>query len=255
MRKSWLMTSLAALSLLAMRPQKSPAQPQFLDEHLIAEVTCLNIPVATATLIVTADSLAQGRSIYHLAVSAKSSRFYSLIYRVDNHYDSYFTWPDVRTLRYERHINEPGVDLHRMVTYQDTLAHCSGEEPRVVPAEVRDLFLSLYALRGQPLDEDQIIDTAMDLDGQLWIVRARSLGRERIKTRDGTFPAIKVEVRYVLTGETGENRGKSDILTNNLVEEKTRVIIWFSDDDRKVPLKAHCHVSPLTIKAIFSTDQ
>ena len=58
MRKSWLMASLAALSLLALRPQKAPAQPQFLDEQLIAEVSCLNIPVATATLVVTEDSLA-----------------------------------------------------------------------------------------------------------------------------------------------------------------------------------------------------
>jgi hypothetical protein len=249
------MAPLVVLSLLAMRPQKSSSQPQFLGEHVTAEITCLNIPVATATLVVTMDSLAESGSVYHLAVSAKTSRFYSLIYRVNNRYDSYFTWPDVRTLRYERHIEESGFDLHRTVTYQDTLAHYSGEEPMAVPAQKRDLFLSLYALRGEPLHENQVIDTAMDLDGQLWTVRARSLGQERIETRHGTFQAIKVEVRYFLADETREDRGASDILTNNLVKEKTKVIIWFSDDEHKIPLKAHCHVSPLTIKAVFSTDQ
>ena len=48
---------------------------------------------------------------------------------------------------------------------------------------------------------------------------------------------------------------KSDILTNNLVREKTRVIIWLSDDERKIPLKAHCRAAPFTIKALFSTTK
>jgi len=255
LKRIWLFSISAALCLVPISPAKTKCQPQFLNEHLTARINCLNIPVATATLVVTQDTAATGEPIYHLAVSAKSTPFYSILYRVDNRYDSYFTWPDARTVRYQRRIDEPGVDLNREVRYQDGKALYEEEEPLTVPCKVQDLFLSLYALRGQPLEEGQVIDSSIELDGQLWTIRSRALGRERIKTRYGSFGAVKVEVRYLRADQSEENRRASDILTNNLVKEKTKVTIWFSDDEQKIPLKAHCHVSPFSIKAVFSVDQ
>lgn len=240
-------------AILSGKPAHS--QPPFLGENLTAEITFLNIPVATATLRVTQETIEEGQDVCHLAISAKSTPFYSLLYRVDNRYDSFFTWPQVRTLRYRRRISEPGVDLNRVVTYRHGLAFRDEQDPVAVPPDVEDMFSTLYALRGQPLSDDQVIDAPLDLDGQPWLVRAKVLGRERVKTRLGSHQAIKVQVNYLLAEETPQERRKSDILTNNLVREKTRVIIWFTDDEDKIPLKAQCRSAPFTIKALFYTMQ
>jgi hypothetical protein len=247
--------AMLALFMTILSGKAAGSQPNFLGENLTAEISFLNIPVATANLRVTQETSEVGQPVFHLAISAKSTPFYSILYRVDNRYDSFFTWPEVRTLRYQRHISEPGVDLRRVVTYQNGLAHCGQEEPVPVPPEVGDIFSTLYALRGQPLRDDQVIDSPLDLDGQLWLVRAKVLGRERVKTRLATHQAIKVQVNYLRADQTQRDRSKSDILTNNLVREKTRVIIWFSDDERKIPLKAQCRAAPFTIKALFSTTE
>jgi len=228
------------------------AQPPFLGENLTFEITFLRIPVVTATFRVTEETAAGGQPIYHLAVSAKSTPFYSLLYQVDNQYHSFFTWPQVHPLRYERRIRETGVDFRRMVSYHDGQALYDGQRQVSVPPGVRDLFSALYALRGQALEEDQVIDSPLDLDGQLWEARAVVLGRERVETRLGSHPAIKVLVRFLGPDQPQRHKRESDVLTNNLVSEKTKLTIWFSDDEQKMPLRAQYNLAPFSIKAVLS---
>jgi hypothetical protein len=253
MRKKGTLHAVVVFFIIISSLGAAKAQPPFLGEQLTAEITFLNIPVATATLQVTQETLEGDQSSYRLAITAKSTRFYSLLYKVDNRYDSFFTWPHFQTLRYERHIREPGVDLQRVVRYQGGQAIADGEEPVSVPGDVRDLFSALYALRGQPLNENQVIDSPMDLDGQLWVVRATVLGRERVKTRLDGHMAIKVMVRFLNPNQAQRHRRESDVLTNNLVKERTKLTIWFSDDEQRIPLKAQYRFSPFFIKAVFST--
>jgi len=252
-RKKRILHAAAAFFFVISSLGTAKAQPPFLGEQLTAEITFLNIPVAIATLQVTQETLEGDQSSYHLAITAKSTPFYSLLYPVDNRYDSFFTWPHFRTSRYERHIREPGVDLQRVVRYQNGQAIADGEEPVSVPRDVRDLFSALYALRGQPLKENQVIDSPMDLDGQLWVVRATVLGRERVKSRRDVHIAIKVMVRFLSPKQAQRTRRASDVLTNNLVKERTKLTIWFSDDEQRIPLKAQYRFSPFFIKAVFST--
>ena len=253
MKKNWLAPFLVALFMVVFPLSRVKAQPPFLGETLSAEITFLNIPVATAILRVTEQTAESDETVYHLAISAKSTPFYSLIYKVDNQYDSYFTWPEAGTLRYRRSICEPGVDLRRTVRYQDGQALCNGEEPVSVPPSVRDLFLAMYALRGKRLDENQVIDSPLELDGQLWTIRAKVIGREKVNIQQDSHPSIKVQVRFLHSSRAGEEKRASDILTNNLVREKTKLTIWFAEDELKTPLKAQCRAAFFTIKALFST--
>jgi hypothetical protein len=229
------------------------AQPSFLGECLTVEVTFLNIPVVTATLRMTEEVIGEDPAIYHLEVSTKSTPFYSLLYQVDNRYDSFFTWPEAHTLRYERCIRETGVDLRRVVSYQDGQAFYDGNLGAPVPSDVRDLFSALYALRGQSLEQDQVIDSPLDLDGQLWVARATVLGREEVRTHLGTHQTIKVGIRFLEPQQVQEERVKSDVLTNNLVRGKTKLTIWFSDDELKIPLRAQYRLVPFSLKAVLST--
>jgi len=244
---------LAVLLPVVFALKMTAAQPPFVGERLIIEVSFLNIPVVTATLHMTDEMVGGDPPVYHLAVLAKSTPFYSLLYQVDNRYDSFFTWPEAHTLRYERCIQETGVDLRRVASYHDNQALYDGELGPPVPPNVRDLFSALYALRGQLLEDGQVIDSPLDLDGQLWMARAVVLGREEVQTHLGTHEAIKVGIRFLEPEQVQGARNKSDVLTNNLVRAKTKLTIWFSDDERKIPLRAQYRLVPFSLKAVLST--
>jgi hypothetical protein len=214
----------------------------FADEKLTFEVTFLNIPVVTAELEVTEVGFTGDEPVVHLAVVGRSTPFYSLLYPVNNHYDAYFTWPSARTLKYSRCISEPGVDLRRTIRYEDGLARTDGADPRPVPWDVRDLFTALYVLRGYPLHDGQVIESVLDLDGEIWTARTTVLGRETTETR---------MVRFHPMNEDNPKRPESDVMTNNLVREKTKLTFWFSDDDRHLPLRAEYRMAPFSLKTVL----
>jgi len=223
------------------------------DEKLTFEVSFLNIPVVTAELEVTNVGFSGDEPVLHLAVLGRSTSFYSLLYPVNNKYDVYFTWPSARTLKYSRQISEPGVDLQRTIRYEDGLARTEGADPRPVPRGVRDLFTALYALRGHSLDDGQIIESLLDLDGEIWTARTTVLGHETTQTDLGICPAIKVLVRFHPMNPDDPKRPESDVMTNNLVREKTKLTFWFSDDDRRLPLRAEYRMAPFSLKTVLKS--
>lgn len=223
----------------------------FSGEKLTFDVTFLNIPVVTARLEVIEAGYSGDEPVIHLAVTGKSTPFYSLLYPVDNTYDAYFTWPSARTLCYRRSISEPGVDLQRTIRYRDGLACVEEEEPRPVPRDVRDLFTALFALRGEALHEGQVIESTLDLDGQMWTARTTVLGRERIESGLGEHDAVKVIIRFHPLDPDHAERPDSDVMTNNLVREKTKLTFWFSDDDRHLPLRAEYRMAPFSLKTVL----
>ncbi len=247
----------AALSILMAAHFPAPARAAndlpFTDEKLTFEVTFLNIPVVTAELEVTEVGFSGNEPVLHLAVTGRSTSFYSLLYPVNNRYDAYFTWPSARTLKYSRSISEPGVDLQRTIRYQDGLARTEGAEPRPVPRGVRDLFTALYALRGYPLDDGQLVESLLDLDGEIWTVRTTVLGHETTQTDMGTHQAIKVLVRFQPMNPDDPSRPESDVMTNNLVRENTKLTFWFSDDDRRLPLRAEYRMAPFSLKTVLKS--
>jgi len=227
----------------------------FSGEILTFDVTFLNIPVVTARLEMTEEGYSGDEPVIHLAVTGRSTPFYSLLYPVDNRYDAYFTWPSARTLRYSRSISEPGVDLQRTIHYDNGLAWTETEDPRPVPGDVRDLFTALFALRGYALCDSQVIESTLDLDGQIWIARTTVLGRETTETGLGEHDAVKVMVRFQPMDPDGPERPDSDVMTNNLVKEKTKLTFWFSDDERRLPLRAEYRMAPFSLKTVLRSAQ
>ena len=70
-------------------------------------------------------------------------------------------------------------------------------------------------------------------------------GKEKISTKFGKKNAIKVKMNFYnhLNGE----KERSDMLTNNLVNEERSLLFWFSDDEQRLPLKAKFIMKPFAV--------
>jgi len=253
--KIYCLLLLILLTALPPSPVRAGATLPFSGEKLTFDVTFLNIPVVTARLVASQVGYSGDEPVIHLAVSGNSTSFYSLLYPIDNRYDAYFTWPSARTLRYSRSIREPGVDLQRTIRYENGLALTEEEDPRPVPRDTRDLFTALFALRGSPLDDGQVIESTLDVDGQMWTARATILGRETAETGLGEYDAVKVMVQFEPMNPDAPERPDSDVMTNNLVKKKTKLTFWFSDDDRHLLLRAEYRMAPFSLKTVLRSAE
>jgi hypothetical protein len=102
-------------------------------------------------------------------------------------------------------------------------------EPRVISSEfsgaVQDLASIFYFLRTQPLAPGQNLLIDVSDSGRVYRVPIRVVERKKMKSVLGEVMALKVEPEVFGEGRMLEGRGK--------------VSIWFTDDARRIPVRAH----------------
>jgi hypothetical protein len=119
-------------------------------------------------------------------------------------------------------------------TFRD-LANKSAE-PRVVegdcPNWVQDIISAIYFIRTQDLKEGAVIPVPITDYGQNFIIEAVVGKREEVKVDAGIFKTIKVETKA---------------FSGRLIKKSGELFLWFSDDVRRLPVKARVKVSGTTV--------
>jgi hypothetical protein len=77
------------------------------------------------------------------------------------------------------------------------------------------------------------------------LVHVRIIGRENMRTAIGRYNTIKLELTFEALDDT--ERMRSDILTNNLIREENTLKLWFTDDDRRIPVRAKYITRPFNV--------
>jgi len=74
---------------------------------------------------------------------------------------------------------------------------------------------------------------------------SRFLRTERIRTNIGNFQTNLVEISFKPIDNTTGLR--SDMLTNNLVNETNVLNFWFTDDEYQIPVRATYNMRPFNV--------
>jgi len=107
----------------------------------------------------------------------------------------------------------------------------------------RDFFSSLFYLRDS-IGED-IGEIRIDANGNIWKADFSKIGEEKIKTFYGNVNTNKYLIEC--TKISDEPQKRSDMLTNNLIGDGIPLIFWFTDDERKLPVKAKFMMKPFAV--------
>ncbi len=176
---------------------------------------------------------------------ARSSRFVSTLYRVDDHFESLVSLRNFCSLRLTKQVNEGKrhresimeyLPAQRVFRYQDRdMADPSSpilrREVRA-PACAQDVLSALFYMQTQPLVLGKTVQVPLFDNGKAYNLSVEIQQRETVKTEAGTFQAIRVEPRVF--GELFKRPG--------------RMYVWYSDDKdhRLVQLKARIPVGTIT---------
>lgn len=114
------------------------------------------------------------------------------------------------------------------VTYTETNPAEPMRPPRIIASEIagdtHDLISSIYFLRLLPLAVGKTFQITVSDSGLVYKVPIRVTGREMQKTLVGRVMCFRVEPEIF-----GNNR---------LIEQKGQMIIWITDDARRLPVRS-----------------
>ncbi len=181
-----------------------------------------------------------GRPSYTLVARAESNAFFSRFYKVRNRIESIWDRKELFSWRYFEDRREGGYRAHSEILFDHDRheAHYSNGKSYPIPPNVQDALSSFYFTRFQalPIGGSVVFDYHASRKSQPLEVRV--LGRERVETPAGKFDCVVIEP-LLKAGGVFKNKG--------------RLVIWLTDDERRMPVMMRSKVAVGSISVILQS--
>jgi hypothetical protein len=177
------------------------------------------------------------RPVYHVVGDGSTYSFYDNFFKVRDRYESYVDTATLQPLKFIRNINEGGYKKYENVTFNKAAnTAVTNEGVFKVPACIQDVISAIYYARNIDFNKykpEDKIPFSMFLDNEVYNLYVRYLGKEKIKTKYGTFNAVKF---------------KPLLIKGTIFEGGEKMIVWVSDDGNHIPLRVESPISVGSIK-------
>lgn len=230
---------LAAAAILTTTPS-SPIEQTFLEgETLDYTVTWMKVTGGTARMTIAPVDTEKTR--YRVTSVVRSGGSIGRIFKIRDEIESIVDRSDFSTLRYTKRLDERGDKEFEVTTVEDGIASRKREKVRrlPVPHPILDPFSVIYHCRTLDLAPGKGYDFTLLSDMKIYNVHARVVRREQIQTPAGTFSTVMVEPQMVSGG----------------VSREERLFIWYSDDERRLPVRIRTEVKFGSITATLTRVQ
>lgn len=213
-------------------------------ERLTYDITYFGAKAGIAVMEVMEKTRLKGREVYHIVSTAQSNDFVSLFYPVDDRVESYidvegFYSHFIKVKQHQgKRRREKVISFdqtqHRAVQFKN-----NKEKVFEVPPQVQDSLSSLYFFRVKnTIDVGRSVFIDVHESEKNWLLEIRGVARERVTTPVGTFNTIKVQAKVQYEG---------------LFMDKGDVFIWFSEDEKRIPVMMQSKIKIGTITAVLSS--
>lgn len=213
------------------RPIKDPFR---VGEKVVHQVHYFAVSAGQMTIEVKPFAQVNGKKSYHFGVGAKTSRWYSGIYSVDDKVSVLMDFETLVPSVYQLAVRETGQVKESRMLFQDGKAMFwerkvtdkHGEEENKKEWDILDysqnVFSAAFYLRVFDWQVGQENAFRVADDGENLIFRGKAIRKEKISTDAGDFNAIVIQPQIELKGK---------------FKPVGDIFIWLSDDDRKFILK------------------
>ncbi len=196
------------------------------------------IKAGSAWLEVPESKELNGRPVLSLVARAESNAFFSRFYKVKNRIESWWDREGLYSLRYQENRREGGYKTKSEIVfdYEKSEAHYGDGANFPISNHVQDALSSFYYTRTQalPLGGSIVFDYHASKKSQPLEVRV--LGREKVQTPAGSFQCVAIEP-ILKAGGIFKNKG--------------RLVIWITDDERRMPVMMKSKVAIGSISVIL----
>ncbi len=203
--------------------------PYFPGEELLYRVTALRFLSAGTALFAVEDGEDEDSSgVYILRVEANSSPPFSFFFRVRSKMESFVDVCSLLPVRFSKDRRENLFRRSLSIRFDrdENTAYYPGEDKSYeVPAGVQDYLSAFYHLRGAELAEGSSFSFTATGGRKNYEVEVKTLRRETVRKWGRDVETFVVQP-FVGDFEPG-----------GLVEGAPEMLVWISDDERRIPLR------------------
>lgn len=198
-------------------------------------VAGIYVNAGNATFTTTLETI-NNRKVFHIVGDGKTNSSYDWLYKVRDKYETYIDTATMQPLKFIRSVNEGGYKKYQNITFNKTAnTAITTDGVFKVPQCIQDVVSSMYYARNIDFSKykpNDSIPFSMFLDNEVYNLYLRYLGKETVKTRYGTFAAIKIKPLLV----------KGTIFSGG-----EKMTVWVSDDPNHIPVRVE---SPIVVGSV-----
>ncbi len=204
-----------------------------LSEKFNFDVSYGFITAGTATMAID-DHIAvvANRPCLHVRFEVASKASFDWLYHVRDQYETFIDVDGIFPWRFDQHIREGGYSRDFQADF-DQVNHkavTTDNETHDIPPFVHDILSAYYSVRAldlKSMHKGDIVKTQSFYRDHTNEIDVRVLGRQDVEVAAGKFHCVVIEPLVVEGG---------------LFKSEGRIVIWLSDDDRKIPVKVSTKV-------------
>jgi len=183
-----------------------------------------------------------GRPAWRLVARAESNGFFDKIYKVRNRIESLWDHEGRFSWRYFEDRHEGRFTANDTIVFEADSLQMRYQNGRTYPVTgpVQDALSSFYLTRFRALPIGGRISFDYHASRKTAPMEIRVLGRENVKTPAGRFRCIVVEP-LIKAGGIFKNKG--------------RLVIWLTDDERRIPVLMKSKVMIGSVKVVLQEVQ
>ncbi len=224
---------LSALQLISYSGEA--LNPYFPGEELLYRVTALRfLSAGTALFSVEKSEDENSSDVYILSVEANSSPPFSFFFRVRSRMESFVDAFSLLPVRFNKDRREAIFRRSLSIKFDrdKNMAYYTGEDKSYeVPAGVQDYLSAFYHMRGAELAEGTSFFFTATGGRKNYEVEVKTLRRETVIKWGREVDAFVVQP-FVGDFEPG-----------GLVEGAPEMLVWISDDERRIPLRIEMNLT------------
>jgi len=193
---------------------------------------------AVLTVKETKRKGANGRPLYHVKGEGKTLGAFNWFYKVEDVYESYIDKQGAFPWLFKRDVNEGGYEIdqeYEFKQHQQKVVSDDGKEYKV-PLGIQDMISSFYFARTldfNTLKKGDVTEFKCFMDGEIWPLKIRYVGKEEIKIRKGKFNCLKFQ---------------PVVQEGRYFEDEDDLAFWVTDDANRIPVLVKAKIPVGSVK-------
>ncbi len=212
--------------------QKAENQKAFaVGEKLLFDVNYGIITAGYAEMTIPQFDTVLGNSAYKVQFNVRSTPTFDFFFEVRDRYETYLDSAGIFPWKFEQHIKEGKFKRDYTALFDQKNHKAKTDEGDFdIPAYVHDIMSAFYYARTidySGFKVGQRVNLRNFFKGKTNPLDIKYLGKQKITVDAGTFNCIIVEPM---------------VREGGLFKSEGRILIWLSDDERKIPVKVNTKV-------------
>lgn len=191
-------------------------------EKLTFDIDYGPLTVGTAIMAIPRIKKFNGHEVFEVNASVVSNKYISKVYPVKDEFISYIDTSGIYSHRFEKHLSEGKYKRDRIFTLdQDKNLAYSRRDTIDIPAFTQDVISAFYYVRTLDLKIGDVVEISHYDNSKVYDLVVEVIKKQTIRVPAGKFDCIVIEPK---------------LKTQALFKNEGTIVIYLTDDERKIPV-------------------